>query len=154
MREYLNTLLLLPVWLIIREDFQRRQVGVVWLCLLGGSSLTIACIGFGARNALISLGSNMTLLLLLCGGLLLWLHMRGRRIRDIFSLYFGLGDVVFMAAVTPLFDTRGYVWFLLISCVTALFGFVLFRWKTIPLAGIMGIVLVSLALCKIFEVWN
>lgn len=110
--------------------------------------------GFGISNALIGYGLNMAFLLLLCGGLLLWLRIRGRRIQDIFTLYFGLGDIMFMAAVTPLFDTRGYVWFLLISCVAALFGFVLFHWKTIPLAGIMGVLLAVFVLGKISGVWS
>lgn len=145
---WFHALLLIPTAPLVWEDFRRREVGAVWLVLLGGGALAAAWMERGITPAFIALGVNALLLLILTGALWLWLRLRGQR----FERAIGAGDVAFMLAVTPLPSPSGYVWFLLVSCVAALVACLVARWKTIPLVGVMGCVLTVYILYTIL--WN
>lgn len=147
-------LLLVPAVPLARDDFRTRQVAVVWLAALGVAAVAIGCLAYGVRPALLHAAVNAGLLLLLGGALAAWLSVRRRPLRDFFRESFGVGDAVFMLAVTPLFEPTAYVRFLLAANLAALAWWACKRPMTIPLAGFTALALVGYALSKTIGLWT
>ena len=98
---------------------------------------TFVSIGF------VSILQQSILLFYLGAGVAIYLWIRNRRFTNPLKQHLGVGDLLFVLALTPLFGLREFLIFLLTSMVGALaWWLVSGRQKTIPLVGILGIALV------------
>ena len=135
---------LIPAGALALSDFRHRTVSAAWLAVFGMLAAGSVVLADGWIAMLARAGGNLLLLGVLGGGVGLWLWAGGRkqglRLRD----YAGAGDLVFAALLTPLFDLRGYLVFLLAGsagsrvwwlAATRITG----RPATIPLVGTLGI---------------
>ena len=147
-------LLLIPAVPLARDDFRMRRVAVVWLAALGAGCFGVAWRMQGLETTLLDTALNTALLVLFGLTLTGWHLLRGKPLRTFFRSSFGSGDVVMMLAVTPLFSPVGYVRFLLAGCVAALAWWCVKRPATLPLAGILSLVLGGFVLCKTFGLWS
>lgn len=147
-------LLLVPATPLVYTDFRMRCVSVGWLAALCGAAIAVGWTSFGFRPMLLYAGINTSILLIFCMTMLGYQLLRHRPVRTFFEQSFGLGDVVMMIAVVPLFAPGSYVRFLLASCLAALAWWTVKRTETIPFAGIMAVVLGTYALCKTFGLWT
>ncbi len=141
---YLPLLLIAAV--LACQDFRHREVEGAWLVLLGGGVFVVAGMELGLGGMLRNWAINVAVLVVLLGGLWLWMRFRKQSFRGAF----GMGDAAFMLAVAPLFSPRTYVWFLLTSCVVALLWGLAARWRHIPLVGVMGVVLGPFIVAKLW----
>lgn len=147
-------LLLIPAVPLVYTDFRMRCVSVWSLVALCSAAVAIGWTSFGFRTMLLHAGINAGILVIFSGAMLGYQWLRHRPVRTFFEQSFGLGDVVMMIAVVPLFVPCSYVRFLLVSCLAALAWWTVKRSETIPFAGIMAVVLGVYALCKTLGLWN
>ena len=147
-------LLLIPAIPLVYTDFRMRCVSVGWLAVLCGAAIVVGWTSFGFRTMSLHTGVNAGILVIFSGAMLGYQWLCHRPIRTFFEQSFGLGDVVMMIAIVPLFVPGSYVRFLLVSCLAALAWWTVKRSETIPFAGIMAVVLGIYALCKTFGLWN
>ena len=92
-------------------------------------------------------------LLLFAGGVVAgYLRLRGRSVRH----SFGCGDLVCIAALTPLFEAREFVRLLIAACLVAL----TWRWlcgarrHTVPFVAMLGFALGGWVVFQIFRLWT
>lgn len=147
-------LLLVPAAPLVYTDFRMRCVSVWSLAVLCGAAVAVGWISFGFRPMLLHAGVNAGILVIFSAAMLGYQLLRHRPVRTFFEQSFGLGDIVMMIAVVPLFVPGSYVRFLLVSCLAALAWWMVKRTETIPFAGIMAFVLGVYVLCKTFGLWN
>lgn len=135
---------LIPAGALALSDFRHRTVSAAWLAVFGMLAAGSVVLADGWMAMLARSGSNLLLLGVLGGCVGLWLLLRGRvsglRLRD----YAGAGDLVFAVLLTPLFDLRGYLIFLLAGSAGSLVWWlaatrITGRPATIPLVGTLGI---------------
>lgn len=140
---YLPLLLMVPAGAMIAEDFKGREVRLAWLVLFAAGSLLLGCVRYGLVPALGNLLFNSLLLAGLFGVTAIWLRVRKGKAG--FATYIGLGDVILLLSLAPLFDLRGYVIFLIVSMSASLVWWgavrlILRKDTTIPLVGTAGAV--------------
>ena len=149
MTTMLLLLLTIPMAPLIIEDFRHRQVHIVWLALFAGSVLGVATAFLGILGALINLAVNICLLTCMACGLLLWIRSNGSRLSKAGRISVqdcvGIGDMVFLVSIAPLFDIRKYLLFLLVSMIWSLVWWAavrIIRRKnvTIPFVGTGGMI--------------
>lgn len=143
-------LLLVPAAPLVYTDFRMRCISIGGLAALWGAAIAVGWTSFGFRPMLLHAGVNACILVIFSGTMLGYQLLRQRPVRTFFEQSFGLGDIVMMIAVVPLFAPGSYMRFLLVSCLAALGWWMMKRTETIPFAGIMAIVLGIYALCKTF----
>lgn len=82
---------------------------------------------------------NTSFFLITLGILTLYMSLKSKKFLNPFQYYFGLGDLLFYIAVTPLFLLKNYILFFILSLLFALlmqFGLKKFiQEETVPLAG-------------------
>jgi hypothetical protein len=78
--------------------------------------------------------------------LTVYMSIKNKKFLNPFQNYFGLGDLLFYVAITPLFLLKNYILFFILSMVFALllqFGLQKFiKQDTIPLAGFSALLLI------------
>jgi hypothetical protein len=134
-------LLLLPVAAMAVGDVRRREVGLVWLMVFAVLSAVSASMIHGVVPAAVNVATNILLLLYLAGGIIVWIRIRRGRWTNPLREYIGAGDVIFLAAATPLFDLRGYLLMLVGASVFSLIWWAVSRSRTIPFVATTGITL-------------
>jgi hypothetical protein len=82
---------------------------------------------------------NILFVTLMIAFIVLYTRLRFGKLENPFKAYFGLGDYLFLLALTPLFPLRGFIWFFTAGtvCVLAIHLCMLLIRKssTIPYAG-------------------
>jgi hypothetical protein len=136
-----SIVLLLPLTGLIREDFRRRSISL-WLLLLFGMLQVVVSV---SRNGIRSAGANLLLnLLTMCVvgiTVALYVYLRFREKKAVI----GWGDILFIAFLTPCFELRTFVWFLIFSLTLTLVGWLLFsltdkrKQREVPLVSSVGI---------------
>ncbi|MCL2562119.1 MAG: hypothetical protein FWE10_07385 [Rikenellaceae bacterium] len=118
--QYSGLVLLVPLTALIVEDFRSRTVGLGWLVALAVISALVSVYIGGLRLAVTNTALNALLLLYLTGGIAVYVRMRRGRWMNPLKEYIGAGDVLFLAALVPLFDLRGYLLFMIGASVFSL----------------------------------
>lgn len=100
-------------------------------------------------NNLITVGENLLYnilyLVIIFSILLLYFRLvhQIKKLSEFIDVYIGIGDLVYLIAITPLFTIYYYIMYFIVSLIMSLIVFKLFRIKkNIPLAGYMSIQLV------------
>ncbi|MCC6459492.1 MAG: prepilin peptidase [Saprospiraceae bacterium] len=141
MPEYVLKLLLAALLLSIAySDLRQRHITLLQVLLLGALSVALAArAGWPVlwRQAML----NSVFLASQFGLLWVWFSLRERRPARLFEHYIGLGDLLFLLAITPVFPFRHFVWFYTTSAFLVLLLALLLKglrptaFDTIPLAG-------------------
>lgn len=128
---------------IVFSDFREYMISVVWLAVFALSNITAGFVELGIRPAGINLLLNMAQLILLYT--FLWGYVKFLRVNKYRSLRnaIGLGDLLFIPALTPLFTPVDFMLFLIVSFVLSLafwgvMGIVTKKRSAIPLVGTVG----------------
>lgn len=156
MTNILPLLSIVPVLPMIAEDFRKREVRLVWLILLAVCSSVAAFYTEGFSATLRNIVSNLLMLAFMGVWVTVWLWLKNRGTGvGIFPLrYLGAGDIVFLAALTPLFGLREYLIFLIAAAVGSLAWWLTVRIVrrrsvSIPFIGTSGIFLCAFLLIRI-----
>jgi hypothetical protein len=97
------------------------------------------------------LAVNVAFVVFLMGFLAFYIRLRFGKFENPFKAYFGLGDLLFLLALTPLLPFTEFVWFFtagtFLTLVIHLLAMLIRRQQTIPYAGYFSLVtIVYLAL--------
>jgi hypothetical protein len=138
-------LLFIPAFPMIISDFRCRRVALLWLVILAVCDAAIAIILYGLNTAFINFIFNTAILIYMFLGVMLYVYIKNRKISSI-KHYAGIGDVLFFFALTPIFEFRSFIYFIIGSCLAALAWWltvyaVYHKKRTVPLAGISGCIL-------------
>ncbi len=138
---------LIPVSVLAVSDFRHRSVSVVWLAAFGVATIGCSLLQYGIGTTLWRTGFNLALLIVLSSLIFGWLLLRKKKTGLHPKDYVGAGDLVFVLLLTPFFDLRDYLFFLLVGAVGSLLWWSIVtrlgrRPATIPLVGTLGTFLI------------
>lgn len=144
MIEIILVVLILVLGLIFFQDLKQRAIHVILpVLVLVLSFLIINKKGY--FNYFISL-TNIGFLLLTLFILFIYMSIKNKKMLNPFQNHFGLGDLLFYIAISPLFVFRNYILFFILSLLFSLIMFLIFRGKmkekNIPLAGFASLLLI------------
>lgn len=128
----LRLLSIFPLSVMMASDARSRTVSSWWLSALGLILVVAGVVEGGWRVALINIVCNLVVLLMIGVFLLAYSKMRKRPLMEML----GVGDVIFLATLTPVFGVEVYLWFLIVSAILALLSWPLFRRMQPGLTGI------------------
>ncbi|WP_146193509.1 hypothetical protein [Flavobacterium sediminis] len=88
---------------------------------------------------------NLLFLVVTLGVLVLYMSGKKKQLLNPFTNYFGLGDLLFYIAITPLFLLHQYILFFVLSMIFAIVAQKIFRkyiqHNSVPLAGLSALLL-------------
>lgn len=127
---------------MIISDFRKRLINVYVLVFFAFLIIYSVYNHEGIYTLATRMGLNLYFLVFMFLCLGLYIRLTKRRIFDCI----GLGDILFIVALTPLFELRQFVVFLIITFVCTLFVSVIFskflKFDNIPLVACTGISLI------------
>lgn len=135
--------LLLCLLLVFFQDWKYRRIHV-------GLPLAIALCSFYVihqKNEFLfrSIAFNLGFLGLTLSILTLYMSLKSKQFSNPFQNYFGLGDLLFYAAIAPLFILQNYILFFILSMIFAIglqMGLKkIIKGNTVPLAGFSALFL-------------
>ncbi len=133
-----ETVIIIVFALILYQDLRYRGVHWVLFPLLLAAGLFLAY----DRLLLSEIAYNLLFLLFILTALSLYLSIKFGRLINITKGFFGLGDVLFLIAIIPLFSFREYLIFFTLGTLAALLLHLLSagirKQKSIPYAGYMA----------------
>ena len=121
---------------VIYQDLRYRHINVLL-------PIAIYLLGFWMASQSSSIilqvsAINSLFLLITFGGMVGYMSIKSRHLRNPFKHYFGLGDLLFLIAITPIFTIHRYITFFIFSLIFSIivhFAFAKKKDSTIPLAG-------------------
>ena len=135
---------------MIVSDARSRTVSSWWLSAFGLVLVVAGVIEEGWRETLINIVCNLFVLWVIGVSLLAYSKMRKRPLMEML----GAGDVIFLAALTPVFGVEVYLRFLIVSSIFALLSWPLFRRMQpgltgIPLVTVFGVCFIIFILFRV-----
>ncbi len=155
MADFLIIVLLLSNLLQFYQDLRYRAIEAWILLLLVLSILTYAFLKYGFTEAGANMLLNTGVLIILILPVVLYYYAKYRKI-DLFN-YLGMGDLIFLLAITPLFSLFNFVAFYISGLILALILHQVFKLNkkyngsTIPLAGFNSIFLAFVLIVNHFN---
>lgn len=98
---------------IFIQDWKNRHIHVVLPIVI----FICSCIAVGKSGKLFLSGviQNAAFFLLILSVLVVYMSIRKKNIQNPFKNYFGLGDFIFYLSVTPLFATKQFIVYFILS---------------------------------------
>jgi hypothetical protein len=141
----LNIALIVLLAIAFYQDWKTRSIHVVVLISL---AVTTSVLFYQMNIDWKMVGLNLAFITVVMGGLFLYISFKEGRFLNIFKAHFGIGDVVFFIAVSPLFSNENFILFfisgMILSGCTHLIISKTKEESTIPLAGYLSIYLIGL----------
>jgi len=152
---YISLLILAPVVPMIVSDFYRRRVALAWLVAFTVLNVTITIILYDFNIFITNVLFNIAVLAYMACGVLLYIYIKHKKVSTI-KHYVGMGDVVFLFALTPIFEFYTFLYFLIGSCIAALVWWginylINKKNRTIPFVGVLGCVLSGYIIINAFK---
>lgn len=149
-------ILLLCLVLVFIQDIKYRKIHVILPIVIFIVSFFL--IPLKKYDLLEILLFNTGFFFITLGILTLYMSLKSKKFLNPFEHYFGLGDLLFYVAVTPLFLLKNYILYFILSLVFAIllqFGFKkIIREETVPLAGFASLFLFIILLKDSFIVFQ
>ncbi len=136
----LLTILTISLLLIFWQDLKLRHIHVVLpiITLLSSYSLI--------KPNLYQTGLNIFFLVITLGVLTIYMSLKNKKFLNPFKNYFGLGDLLFYLAISPLFFLYNYILFFVLSMLFAIVIQKIFKkninQNSVPLAGLSALLLI------------
>lgn len=136
--------LLLCLAVITFQDIKNREIHIVLPILIFVLSFLLS--GNNTKEHLLAILQNTAFFLLILGILTLYMSVKNKSFLNPFQNYFGLGDLLFFIAITPLFIIRNYIVYFIASMLFAILLQLILQKKmkhsTVPLAGFASLLLI------------
>ncbi|MNK23697.1 hypothetical protein D3C87_419950 [compost metagenome] len=133
------------------QDIKSRHIHIILppIVFLGGAYLLLQNLSWNKSVEIIAY--NLIFLFLTFFILIIYMSLKNRTFQNPFKNYFGLGDLLFYLAVSPLFVLHNYILFFILSMIFSIVLFFIFKKflkkDSIPLAGYASLLLLIL-ICK------
>lgn len=136
-------ILLLCLVIVLVQDWKFRKIHVILpLAIFAISFFMIAIEKYDLLEIVLF---NASFFLTTLSILTIYMSLKSKRFLNPFQHYFGLGDLLFYVAITPLFLLKNYILFFVLSLLFAIilqFGLKkLIKEETVPLAGFSALFL-------------
>lgn len=136
----MKLVLLIPLSLLVISDFRSREVCLWHLLLFGSMQIAFAVAGYGMAEAGKNILCNTLLCLAVCLFCIAWFMFRGKRVKKMT----GLGDLIFIWFLTPVFTYCEFPVFITVSFTVTLTAWVMVYFagkatRDIPLISGMGV---------------
>ena len=138
----LSLLVVSMLAVIAYQDFRYREVLVWYFVILFVASLPLVTKAVDFKTLLVNSIVNVCIVTFQLVVLTLYFSLKNKTVTNIFNNYLGVGDIVFFLVCCVWFSPMNFVCFFLAALVTSLLIQSVLRFKTIPLAGIMAVMLV------------
>lgn len=149
-------LLLVGLLFVFFQDLKYRHIHVVLPVLIFAF-----CFYIFKNNTLfypMVLMYNILFVVLTLALLVFYMSIKNKTFMNPFQHYFGLGDLLFFLAITPLFLTENYILFFVFSMLFSVIMQLIFqkimKIQTVPLAGFSAIFLVLVIVKDVFLEFN
>lgn len=148
-------LLFVTLLFIAFQDLQHREVSV-WLFPLLAVASTLFF--FSQKDGVWqNIVMNILFVTVLISCLFLYISIKHLKVVNIFKAHFGLGDVLFLTAITPMFSISNMVIYVIFGMVFAILIHLLAQsfkrlsaLETVPLAGYLSIFLTCILVADVF----
>lgn len=145
-------LLVITLLFVFFQDVKYRHIHVVLPILIFAFCLYIF------KNSLFFhvtvMVYNIIFVVLTLALLVLYMSIKNKAYINPFQHYFGLGDLLFFLAITPLFLTENYILFFVFSMIFSVVMQLIFqkimKIQTVPLAGFSAVFLVVVIVKDVF----
>lgn len=149
-------LLLPPLVLMIISDFRCRKINIYWLIVLFAVVATVAVIVLGGRASGMNILFNTGLLVYWAVAWMVYRWIRYRDWANPLNKHIGVGDVLFFLTLTPMFEFKDYLIFLITALAFSLAWWIIMvalrrKAQTIPLVATSGLVLSGYIILKIWQ---
>ena len=149
------TIILLLLFLIISiQDFKHRAVHA--FLIIGIAMISILINYLEPFLNLYEMCKSIAFLGITSIGFMMYQTIKNKQLENPIDTAIGLGDILFLIAITPLFQIHHYILFFIVGLLLSVILFVttqkLRKQATIPLAGYLAIFLIvcfGLKLCQI-----
>lgn len=145
-------IILFSLVIVFVQDWKHREIHLILPIVIFSTSFFIIPVKSLTLFKIILFNSSFFLITL--GLLIFYMSFKFKRFLNPFQHYFGLGDLLFYIAVTPLFLLQNYILFFILSM---LFAIVLqlslkkvLKKQTVPLAGFTALFLFIIILKDYF----
>ncbi|MDR6764534.1 hypothetical protein J2Y38_004767 [Flavobacterium sp. 2755] len=136
-------ILLFCLIIVFIQDWKYRKIHLVLPLVIFTAGFFLIPVESYALGKIALL--NILFFLIILGILTLYMSLKSKKFLNPFQHYFGLGDLLFYIAVTPLFALENYNLFFILSLLFAIlmqFGLKkLIKEETVPLAGFSALFL-------------
>jgi hypothetical protein len=133
-------ILTISLLLIFWQDIKLRHIHVVL------PIITLTSSYFLIKPELNLMGLNILFLMLTLVVLTIYMSIKNKEILNPFKNYFGLGDLLFYLAISPLFFLYNYILFFILSMLFAIAIQKIFKksinQNSVPLAGLSALLLI------------
>lgn len=148
-------LLLLTLLLVFFQDWKYRRIHVLLpVCIFMVSSY----LTYFKSITFKSIVFNVAFFLITLSILVIYMSLKNKQFLNPFNHYFGLGDLLFYIAITPLFLLPNFILFFILSMIFALLLQVSFKKfttsDTVPLAGFAALFLVIVLIKDFFSFYQ
>jgi hypothetical protein len=147
-------LLFFSLGAIFWQDNKMRQIHVV-LPLMVFSCAFLSIKNFPFKYSIVF--NNLIFFFTTFVALIIYMSIKNKKYINPFKNYFGLGDLLFYIAITPLFLLRNYIVFFVCSMIFAIGMQFLFKkyisQDSVPLAGLSSVLLIFIILNDTLFSW-
>lgn len=141
----LHSIILVVLFIAFLQDWKFRAISWTIFPLLFGATVTLFFINEKPWQILCL---NLLFIALVFTALFLYVAIKRKKFVNLFRADLGLGDVLFLIGVAPLFWMQNFILFFITGMFfAAIFQLLVNRWKpsqTIPLAGYLSLYLIVL----------
>lgn len=138
-------ILFLILFALAIQDFRQREISGLLIFILFIVSFSLNSYHFSIQSSLQNILFNGIFILVEFIGLTLYFSIRHGKLINPIDTFIGMGDLLFLIAVSALFSFQQYLLFFSISLFTALLLYfipyikLVWKEKKIPLAGVLAI---------------
>lgn len=138
------TLLVIVLLLVFYQDYKRRTIHVILPILIFSINIVINYLFLDI--SVIDVVYNIVFIAINIIGLVLYFSIKSKQLVNPIDSSIGIGDIVFLVAITPLFNLKSFVLFFILGLMFSLIVHFIYsvfkKTKNIPLAGYLSIFLI------------
>ncbi|WP_298423814.1 hypothetical protein [uncultured Kordia sp.] len=151
------TIVLLSVFVIILiQDFKYRAIHAV--TIIGIGIIAIILNYLEPQLTFFDMLKNIGFLVITSSAFMIYLTIKNKTFQNPIDQSIGLGDLLFLIVITPLFQVQQYILFFIIGLMISVVVFILsksiLKEQTIPLAGYLSFILIICFGLKMLNIVN
>ncbi len=151
------TIALLSVFVIITiQDFKYRAIHAV--TIIGIGIIAIILNYLEPQLTFFDVLKNIGFLVITSSAFMIYLTIKNKTFQNPIDQSIGLGDLLFLIVITPLFQVQQYILFFIIGLMISVVVFILsksiLKEQTIPLAGYLSFILIICFGLKMLNIVN
>ncbi|HQW94677.1 MAG TPA: hypothetical protein PLU58_02700 [Saprospiraceae bacterium] len=134
-------------FIVIVQDFKSKHISAILLPAILICAGAISIISSGYQKSLETIGYNLLFVIVQFGLMYAYLKFKYSRTSQVIDKFIGLGDLLFLLAITPLLSLPEFIVAYLISLILSIIYFAFFSSikkenAEIPLAGMISVVMI------------